>query len=257
MEKQTKGALHEGHRSRMRERVARSGAGALADHELLEMLLYYVHPRRDTNETAHELIEECGSLSAVLEAPEERLCRVNGVKENTAIYLQLLSELSRRYVLAKTQSGEDPMQVVYDDRAKIASLMYPRFLGLTTERMYAILFDSAMRLLDVFCVSEGTANAVSVTVRKVAQRAYQRNAVAVVLAHNHPGGIASPSLEDIHLTKEMESALLMVGVPLVEHFVFTERAYYPILASCGEVQQNDTPEALRAAQLRRLLDKKN
>ena len=254
MAKQTKGTLHAGHRERMRERVARSGAGALADHELLEMLLYYIHPRRDTNETAHELIEECGSLSSVLEAPDEKLCRVSGVKENTAIYLQLLGELSRRYVLAKTQSDADPMQVVYDDRAKIASLMYPRFLGVGTERMYAILFDGSMRLLDVFCVSEGSINAVSVTVRRVAERAYQRNAAAVVLAHNHPGGLASPSAEDIHVTREMESALM---IPLIEHFVFTERAYYPILAGCGETQRNDSPEALRAAQLRRLLDGKN
>ena len=73
--------LHTGHRERMRERVGNAGASVLADHELLEMLLYYIQPRRDTNETAHALIEECGSLAAVLEADAQRLCRVPYIKE--------------------------------------------------------------------------------------------------------------------------------------------------------------------------------
>ncbi len=253
MEKQKKPNFHTGHRDRMRERVKRTGARALADHELLEMLLYYVQPRRDTNETAHELIEECGSLFAVLESPEERLCRVPMVHEQTALYLQLLGELARRYAVGKIEHAEDPMQRVYDSHPKIASLMYPRFLGRQTEQMYALLFDAGMHLADVFCVGEGSINSVSVTARAVAQRAYQRNAAAVVLAHNHPGGIATPSAEDIRLTRDLGAALALVGVPLVEHFIFTEHAYFPILAGCGAGEEPNTPEALQAAQLRRLL----
>ena len=133
MAQKEKGALHTGHRERMRARVKAAGEQSLADHELLELLLYYAVPRRDTNELAHELIEECGSLKAVLEAPEERLCRVPEIGEKSAQYLRLLGELSRRYTLSKTAQKPDPMQKIYDTPEKIAKLMYPYFLGQSKE----------------------------------------------------------------------------------------------------------------------------
>ncbi len=243
-------ARHGGHRERMRERILRAGADSLADHELLEMLLYYVQPRRDTNETAHELIEECGSLAAVLEAPTEQLCRVPYIKDSAALYLQLLAELSRRYAVQKFSTEKPSPHIIYDSLEKLAAVLYPRFLGQATERMVALLFDARMRMLDCFTVSEGTLNSVAVTVRAVTQRAYQRNAVSVVLAHNHPGGVASASREDIQLTRDMETALELLGVPLVEHLIFTEHAYFPIIANCFEPREGMTS---KAAQIRRNL----
>lgn len=246
-----KQGLHVGHRERMRERVANAGASALADHELLEMLLYYVQPRRDTNETAHALIEECGSLSAVLEADDGRLCRVPYVKEGGALYLQLLGELSRRYAISKFQSDSAAPEVVYDSLEKLATVLYPRFLGQSKELLIAVLFDARMRMVDLFTVAEGTLNSVSLTARAVTQRAYARNAAFCVLAHNHPGGIAAPSQEDVRLTRDMESALELVGVPLIEHLVFTERAYFPIIANCAEGAE---PAPIsKAAQYRKML----
>lgn len=244
-------ALHDGHRERMRERFERAGAASLADHELLEMLLYYIQPRRDTNETAHALIEECGSLASVLESPAERLCRVPYIKDQSALYLRLLGELSRRYAIEKFRPEANPMQVVYDRADKIAALLFPRFLGQRTERMIALLFDSGMHLLDCFTVGEGSVNSVHVTVRAVAQRAYQRNASSVILAHNHPGGVAIPSPEDIRLTRDIDAALSLIDVPLVEHFVFTERAYFPIVSNY--LSTGDQPASTQAAQFRRLL----
>ncbi len=250
MEKK-KNAVHNGHRERMRERVEKAGAQCLADHELLEMLLYYIQPRRDTNETAHELIEECGSLSAVLEAPAERLCRVPYIKEHAALYLQLLGELSRRYATAKFEQKDAPLQGVYDTEEKLVSLIFPRFLGQKSERMYALLFDSAMHVQDIFCVGEGSINAVSVTLRRITERAYQRNAASVVLAHNHPGGVAHPSEEDLHLTRDMQTALGLVGVPLLEHFIFTDHEYYPILSGLGSTEGHMSAAAAARGVIRR------
>lgn len=249
-----KAKLHSGHRERMRERFEKAGPESLADHELLEMLLFYTQPRRDTNEAAHALIEECGSLSSVLESPTERLCRVPQIGSSSALYLRLLGELSRRYTVEKLRPQTDPMQVTYDDADKIAAYLFPRFLGQKTERMLALLFDSGMHLLDCFTVGQGSINSVSVTVRAVAQRAYQRDAAFVVLAHNHPGGVAMPSAEDIRLTRDFDAALSLVDIPLIEHFIFTERSYFPILshyASDAAESQNT-----RAAQFRRSLNKK-
>lgn len=246
-----KEGVHVGHRERMRERVANAGASTLADHELLEMLLYYIQPRRDTNETAHALIEECGSLPAVLEADAQRLCRVPYVKENAALYLQLLGELSRRYAVSKFEAEGVSPDVVFDSLEKLATVLYPRFLGQSKELLIAVLFDARMRMVDLFTVAEGTLNSVSLTARAVTQRAYARNAAFCVLAHNHPGGIATPSQEDVRLTRDMETALELVGVPLIEHLIFTERAYFPIVANCMEGQ---APAPLsQAAQYRRLL----
>jgi DNA repair protein RadC len=235
----------------MRERVAAAGASSLADHELLEMLLYYAQPRRDTNETAHLLIEECGSLPAVLEAERERLCRVPYIKENAAIYLQLFGELGRRYAVAKFQPDGVSPDVVYDSMEKLATVLYPRFLGQSKEMLIAVLFDARMRMADLFVVAEGTLNSVSMTARTVTQRAYARNAAFCVLAHNHPGGIATPSQEDVRLTQDMETALELVGVPLIEHLVFTERAYFPIIANC--IQGQEPAPLSKAAQYRKLL----
>lgn len=246
-----KEGLHAGHRERMRERVASAGASTLADHELLEMLLYYVQPRRDTNETAHALIEECGSLAAVLEADAQRLCRVPYIKEGGATYLQLLGELSRRYAVSKFQPEGSAPDTAYDSLEKLATVLYPRFLGQSKELLIAVLFDARMRMVDLFTVAEGTLNSVSLTARSVTQRAYARNAAFCVLAHNHPGGIATPSQEDVRLTRDMETALELVGVPLIEHLIFTERAYFPIIANCTEGQE--IAPLSKAAQYRKLL----
>ena len=246
-----KEGLHNGHRDRMRERVASAGASSLADHELLEMLLYYIQPRRDTNETAHLLIEECGSLPAVLEAERDRLCRVPYIKENGALYLQLLGELARRYAVAKFHPEGVSPDVIYDSMEKLATVLYPRFLGQSKELLIAVLFDARMRMADLFVVAEGSLNSVSLTARAVTQRAYARNAAFCVLAHNHPGGIATPSQEDVRLTRDMEAALELVGVPLIEHLVFTERAYFPIIANC--IQGQEPAPLSEAAQYRKLL----
>ncbi len=238
--------IHKGHRDRMRERFLASGGEGFADHELLEMLLYYAIPRRDTNEIAHELIEECGSLSAVLEAPAERLSRVPYVKQNAAIYLQLLGELSRRYTTEKIMPKKNPMQTVYDSTEKVTNVLYPRFLGQTREVMYAMLFDGGMHMLDLFCVGEGSIGSVSITVRAITERAYQRSALSVVIAHNHPGGVAMPSPEDIRMTRDLTTALGVMGIQLVEHFVFADNNYYPIVAY--ERGEQDRFAEMRAAQ---------
>lgn len=140
--------LHDGHRERMRARFCADPNG-FADHEILEMLLYYIQPRRDTNELAHELIENFGSLGAVLEAGRDRLSGMSGVGESTAVYLSLLGETAKRYTIGKLQPEEGKSDV-FDTPEKIVSFLWPRFLGLHTEQAYLLLFDNGMHLLDCF-----------------------------------------------------------------------------------------------------------
>ena len=226
--------LHGGHRERMRERVLRSGAESLADHELLEMLLFYSIPRADTNDTAHRLIERFGSLVGVIEANAEHLCRVEGVGDRSALLFSLLSEATRRYAAQKMEVQEP--QGAFDTPEKIATFLFPRFLGLGVERVYLLMFDNGMRLLDCMHVCDGSVSGVTVSVRRMVERAVAKNAAAVILAHYHPGGRAVPSGEDVRLTRQVDQAFRLLEIPLLEHYVFSDHSFAPVMGNVRAAQ---------------------
>ena len=221
-------SLHAGHRDRMRQKFLSGDPSILEDHEILEMLLYHALPRRDTNDLAHRLIETFGSLEKVLEADPDRLSAVAGVGRNTACFLALTGEAARRYASGKiTPKNDSP---VYDTPAAVATFLFPYFVGQTRERAYLLLFDNGMHLLDCFHVGDGSVSSVMMSVRRIAERAYAKQAAAAILAHNHPGGLPVPSGEDVRVTNQLRDALELLEVPLIEHFVFTDTEYAPILS---------------------------
>ncbi|MBQ9802922.1 MAG: DNA repair protein RadC [Clostridia bacterium] len=224
-----KSSPHAGHRERMRKRLMSSSSAVFADHEILEMLLYYTNARGDTNETAHALIEAFGSLEGVLDADPDRLQSVWGIGESASVLFTLLGELSRRYMIQK-MSGAGKPDAVLDSPEKLVSFFLPHFIGATKELVYALLLDNSMRPLDCFPVGDGTVSSVILSVRSIAERAYTKHAAAVVLAHNHPGGIAVPSSEDIQVTHHLREALSLLGITLVDHFVLSDRSFAPILS---------------------------
>ena len=230
MEKEKGNGVHTGHRARMRERFAESDGKGLADHELLEMLLYYIIPRCDTNDLAHRLIEEFGSFARVLEADAALLCQVDGVKESAALYLKLLGETARRYTSGKLLC-EEKEKLVFDTPAKIAAFMMPRYMGINVERVYLLLFDNAMHMIDCYHVCDGSISGVALSIRRIVERAYRKGATAAILTHNHPGGMATPSSDDVQLTHRLDEALRLLEIPLLEHYVFAERSYVPIMSA--------------------------
>ena len=230
-------ALHAGHRARMRERFLRTGGAAMQEHELLELLLFWAVPRRDTNELAHALIEEFGSLAGVLEADADLLCRLAGIGEGTAVYLRLLGETARRYTVEKTRTDEEI--TVYDTVDKVIRFLFPHFIGLQVERAYLLLFDNGMHLIDCHHVCDGSVTGVTVSIRRMIEQAYRKGAAAAILAHNHPGGLAVPSQDDIKVTRRLDEAFRLMEVPLLEHYVFGERGYAPIMSKCRVGNEQD------------------
>lgn len=220
-------ALHVGHRQRMRERFL-NAPESLAEHELLELLLYYAVPRRDTNDLAHSLIEQFGSLTAVLEADVTQLSRVKGVGESVATYLSAVGAGARYYMGEKITNGASASTL--DTPAKVAEFLWPRFLGQNKERVFALLFDNGMRLLDCYHICDGSIAGAPISVRRIVERAYTKGAVGVILAHNHPGGLAVPSGDDIRITRTLDTALRTMEVPLIEHYVFSDRSFAPIMS---------------------------
>ena len=235
---------HAGHRDRMRERFLTTAGVGMADHEILEMLLFYALPRRDTNGIAHALIEEFGSIDGVLEADVTALCRVDGISEASATYLRLVGNVAQRYLTDKMRP--ENTSALLDTPEKIAQFLWPKFLSQTGECVYVLLFDNSMHLLDCFLASEGGVSGVLVSIRRITERAYQKNAAAAVLAHNHPRGYAIPSGEDIRLTRRLDEALQLMEIPLLEHFVFGARDYAPIMSK----HRAQFPERTAASSLR-------
>ncbi|MBQ8309996.1 MAG: DNA repair protein RadC [Clostridia bacterium] len=215
--------IHTNHRERMRGR-ALFGLESFADHELLEMLLFGTIPRGDTNEIGHTLIERFGSFNAVLEASVEELESVNGIGRSSAVQIKLSTEMMRRYC----QYYVEPVQQ-YNSLQKIVTFLWPRFLGLDHERLYAMFFNNKMALIDCKAISDGSVNSANLHYRVLVARALEKKASAVVLAHNHPHGVTQPSDFDIKMTNNISDALALVGIPLLEHLVFAEDRFQSIM----------------------------
>lgn len=211
--------VHDGHRKRLTARFLAEGLEGFEPHQVLELLLFYSIPRRDTNELAHELIDRFGSLSAVFEAPYERLLEVKGVGENTAALLKLITGIARVYY-ADRQEG------AYIRSNKDAqALLLPRLFGRQEEMVYALLLDAKGKCLALELVHQGSVNAAEVNLRKIAALAIRANAVGLILAHNHPGGVATPSQEDVLTTRHIQSTLAAMEIQLVDHLVFADREF--------------------------------
>lgn len=217
-------SIHDGHRRRLRERLLRGGVDALAPHELLELLLGYAMPRVDVNPLAHQLINRFGSLSGVMDASAEELTAETGVGEQIACLIRLIPTISRMCAIEQAKKCQ-----TYDTLGKLADFLRPRFTNLTEERVYLVMMDNGLRIIDCRPIADGTVNSAAVTVRRIAELCLYTHATAIVLAHNHPRGIAVPSSEDIAMTQHIESALALIGVTLIEHLIVTETAVTPIL----------------------------
>lgn len=209
-----KANVHAGHRERIKNTFRKNGLANMEPHNVLELILTYSIPRRDVNELAHALIDTFGSFDQVLEADIERLMQVDGIGENTAIHLKLILESYRFYEMQKHR------EVFYATSANI-TMNYARslFVGETKELTFALCFDASMKLNNCTKVSEGSVNVAAVSVRRVVEIATANKAIAVVLTHNHPGGLATPSKEDLVTTRKIMQALHIVGIKLSDHIV--------------------------------------
>lgn len=221
--------MHEGHRSRMRERFLQNGPEGFADHELLELFLYYSIPRADTNPVAHRLYEHFGSFRGILEAEPDELLSLEGIGPSSAMLLKLLPEMLRRYA----KESLAPVKQ-YDTLSKIGMFFFPYFLGLDHERLYAMFLNNRMGLIDCVLISQGTVNTSEVSVRRVAEIAIQRRAASVVLAHNHPNGLAIPSSADVEVTDYVNRTCSDLGINLLEHLIIADNRFWPIMKQhCG------------------------
>lgn len=211
------GAIHNEHRKRMRERFAKEGLDGMNDHEVLELLLFHALPRVDTNPIAHRLLNAFGSFHAVLEAPTHELAQVEGMGEGSARFLHLLRQTARRYQI---DCSEDQLRGAgLTTTEMVGAYLAPQFFGLTEERSMLLCMDSKCKVLSCTELTRGTVRANEVNIRKIVEQTMRMNASAVVLAHNHPNGLALPSREDMQTTQRIADALKLIGIGLRDHII--------------------------------------
>lgn len=227
--------MHENHRQRMMDRCQKTGFDSYADHEVLEMLLYYSKPRCDTNETAHLLLERFGRIDGVFEATPEELMQIDGIGQHSAILMQLIRESARRYTKAVMQNRKRFMHI-----REVAEFANACFVGSTTEQLYLFLFNNGMEMIDSILLTTGAINSAEIPSRLMLEKAILKKASCAVLAHNHPHGIAVPSDSDIQLTCHAAEVLGMINIPLLEHLVFAENRYACIMKSHYRLQANSS-----------------
>ena len=207
-------SLHDGHRARLKKRFLEYGAEGIDDVNLLELLLFFALPRVDTNETAHELLARFGTIDGVLEASADELLATPGVGESATVLLKLIPTLAKRYLAAKNSIGS-----ILASTEDAGDFLLPRFLGERDETVLLVCMDTKMKVVSCRKIASGDVSVAHLSIRKVVEQALAQNAPYVILAHNHIGGFALPSVEDVNATLQLRDALSLVGVTLIDHIV--------------------------------------
>ncbi len=204
----------QGHRARMRDKLLTRGPEALADYELLEMLLFYAMPKGDTKPLAKALINRFGSFAAVLTAPQKELFAVSGLAEFGVAALKLVQAAALR--LVKAEVADRP---ILNDWDRLMDYLNAVLARERIEQFRVLFLDGKNRLLADEVLGRGTVNHTPVYPREVLKRALELNASAIILVHNHPSGDPSPSEDDIVITGEIKAATSILRITLHDHVI--------------------------------------
>lgn len=219
-------SIHDGHRQRMLQRFRTEGLDNFDPIQVLELLLFFAVPRKDTNEMAHHLIDRFGSVSRVMDASVAELQKVPGVGENAATFLHLVKEAGRYYQVDSARKG-----IQIRDTEDCGRYLLPYFIGRQTETVFLLCLNANCNVICCREVGEGELNSAVISPRTVVEIALAEKASTVVLAHNHPSGVALPSKEDVLTTRRLAAALATVEVVLFDHLVIADDDYVSMVQS--------------------------
>ncbi len=219
-------SIHKDHRQRLRDRFLREGLDNFDELYVLELLLFYCIPRIDTNPIAHRLLDHFGSLNNVLNASAEELEKVEGIGKNTSTFLSLVTQVGRYYQVKQSQPGK-----ILRTIEQCGNYLVPYFFGREQETVFMLCLDAKCKVICCKMVGEGSVNSANIPIRRVVEMALTANATTVVLAHNHPSGLAIPSADDIQTTQRIAAALQTVEIILADHIVVSKDDYVSITQS--------------------------
>jgi DNA repair protein RadC len=204
----------DGHRARMRQRLLKAGPDSLADHEMLEMILFIPLPRRDTKPIARDLLARFRTFGGVLGAPETELRTVEGMGEAGAAAIKLVQAAALRMM-----QQELAAQPVLSTWERLTDYLTAAMGHERTEQFRVLFLDGRNKLIADEVQGVGTINHAPAYPREVVRRCLELHASAVILAHNHPSGDPAPSREDVALTTEIARATAMMGIAMHDHII--------------------------------------
>jgi len=214
--------VHKGHRKRVKERYMNEGnLDNFQEHEALELLLYYCYARQDTNDIAHKLIAEFGSLSNLVDSHPKEISRRCKVNENVAILVSLVPHLAKKYL-----NGKWSDRLEMSNSKLVGEYCISLFANMHYECFYIVCLDTQRRLIRAELIHKGSIDSSAVYPRLIVESALKNKAASVVLSHNHPGGGILPSKGDIDVTRKVKSALNTVDIEVVDHVIVGGDKYY-------------------------------
>ncbi len=212
------GCLHKQHRQRVKEKFRKTGLDGFHDHNVLEMLLFYIIPRSDTNETAHMLLNEFGSFNAVFEASVDELTKVEGVGLEAATLIRFVAELMKYNEMDKVKSCK--IKHITDSETA-AKILKPYFKSINYEKFVILFLDCRGAVVNINEYTQESYNSVSTDFTTILQKAVLNKAKGIIVAHNHPNGFAVPSQEDVALTEKLSSLCKPLDIIFCEHIIFS------------------------------------
>ena len=226
---------HKDHRIRLKNRFIETNGNGFADHELIELLLFYGIPRKNTNVIAHELCERFGSIDKMAEASVDELKLIKGIGDNSAVLIKLVLLMAQRHIEAKNKESK-----CIDTINQAVDYGRNRIFGSVKEVVYATFTDNSLNVIDTCLVSVGEIDEAKPLIRSIMELCIVKKASAVILFHNHPKGGTEASEADKNFTSLLERELDVIGINLVEHIIVDNFKFNAVLKSMRAVQNIKT-----------------
>jgi DNA repair protein RadC len=210
-----------GHRKRLKQKYEQNGINGWLDYEILEFILFYAIPRKDTKLIAKRLLSKFKTIRGILDADRKEIESVKGISKNSTLFLKLLKDIFVFYMEQNIHERDllSSPKLVYD-------YLKARLKGLADEEFKMMFLDSRNQLISMESLKNGTVNRVIVFPRKIVERALYNHAVGVIIAHNHPSGSIEPSVEDQNITETIREALNTVDIKLLDHIIIGGNDYF-------------------------------
>ena len=206
--------VHDGHRERLRARFAEHGLESFNELNALELLLCYAIPRRDTNELAHRLLDAFGSLSGVFQASMQELTSVPGIGENAATLILMVPQIVKKAHVSKAKETK-----IIRNSTDAGNYLLPYFLDEPDEIVMMLCLDNKRAVICCREMGRGVVNCVDANIRRMVETALKVKTTTVIVAHNHPNGVALPSREDDNFTRTLYRSLGLLGITLEDHII--------------------------------------
>lgn len=213
--------IHKGHRQRMRDKLISYGSEVMQTHELLEMLLFYVIPYKNTNPTAKRLLLKFGTLEKIFRASKAELCEVEGVGEGIADFLKKVGELIE-------EKDKPTESVTFDDYSYVGEFLVEKLSKEKNAKTAVALLDNNMRLLEFSVISDNDYSSAAVKPQDFVNIAVKLRAAVVITAHTHPHGPLFPTSGDMATNVSVSSALALSGITHLEHYIVSGSKYIGI-----------------------------